>query len=82
MGMGVPVVATSVSAIPEAVEAGSSGLLVPPGNPPLLADALQSMLTDPGLRRRVIAAARERVSRDFDNRAQIGQLAALLKDAL
>ncbi len=61
MAMGVPVVATDVSAIPELVVPGVTGLLVPPQQPDALADAMQRMLTDAALRRQVIPAARARV---------------------
>ncbi len=82
MAMGVPVVATGVSAIPELVESGRTGWLVPPGRPEALADAMHAMLTDAGLRRRVIPAARQRVLRDFDNRALVARLADIYRSAL
>ncbi len=82
MAMGVPVVTTAVSAIPELVEQGKTGLLVPPGDPEALAEAMLTMLTDAGLRRRVIPAARERVLHDFDNRALVGRLAEIYRQAL
>jgi glycosyltransferase involved in cell wall biosynthesis len=82
MAMGVPVVATGVSAIPELVEPGKTGLLVPPGCPEALAGAMLTMLSDAGLRQRVIPAARERVLRDFDNRALVGRLADIYRAAL
>ncbi len=74
MAMNLPVVATDVSAIPELVTDGETGLLVPPGNPALLGDAVARMLTDTDLRNRVIPVARERVIRDFDNRRLIREL--------
>jgi glycosyltransferase involved in cell wall biosynthesis len=82
MAMGVPVVATAVSAIPEAVEPGRTGLLVAPGRPAEMAAAMRTLLTDAALRAAVIPAARERVRRSFDNRALIGELAGLLREAL
>jgi glycosyltransferase involved in cell wall biosynthesis len=82
MAMGVPVVTTAVSAIPELVESGETGLLVPPGDPEALAEAMLTMLRDAGLRRRVIPAARERVLHDFDNRALVGRLAEIYREAL
>ncbi len=77
MAMGVPVVATRVSAIPELVENGKTGLLVPPGEPQQLADAMIEMLADDALRARIIPAARQRVMQDFDNTVLIKQLAAI-----
>jgi glycosyltransferase involved in cell wall biosynthesis len=38
--VGLPIVATSVGGVPEVVEDGTTGLLVPPGNPAALADAM------------------------------------------
>ena len=67
MAMGVPVVATAVSAIPELIEHEASGLLVPSEAPQAMADALMRLLTDMPLRSRIIATARERVRRHFDN---------------
>jgi glycosyltransferase involved in cell wall biosynthesis len=82
MAMGVPVVATDVSAIPELVQTGGTGLLVPPRQPKRLAAAMLTMLTDDGLRQKVIPAARERVLRDFDHRALGGELADIYREAL
>jgi glycosyltransferase involved in cell wall biosynthesis len=77
MARGVPVVATSVSGIPEAIADGESGLLVEPDNPTRLADALQRLLEDPAARVRLGQAALERVRRDFTIDAASGRLAAL-----
>jgi glycosyltransferase involved in cell wall biosynthesis len=75
MAMGVPVVATKVSAIPELVVDGAQGLLVPSKDPAALAHGLIRMLTDTELRREVIPAARQRVRSRFDNRVLIDKLA-------
>jgi glycosyltransferase involved in cell wall biosynthesis len=77
MAMGVPVVATRLSAIPELVETEKTGLLVAPGQPQQLAEAMLKMLTDEALRARVIPAARQRVLQDFDNRVLVKELAAI-----
>lgn len=82
MAMGVPVVATEVSAIPELVIPEVTGLLVPPRRPDLMAGAMRRMLTDAALRRRVIPAARDRVLADFDNRVLIDRLAGILRPAV
>ena len=82
LAMGVPVVGTRVSSIPELVEDGRTGLLVPPGDPAAMAGAMQRLLTDTGFRDRVIAAGRRRVNEEFDNRRLIGQLAALFQATL
>ena len=79
--MGVPVVATKVSAIPEVLENEKTGLLVPPGQPEKMASAMVRLLTDTDLRKRVIPEARKRVIREFDNKALIGDLAFLYRKA-
>lgn len=79
MAMGVPVVATTVSAIPELVSSEKTGLLVPPRDPGALADAMERLLTDEALRDRVIPAARERVRAGFDNRRLIRDLADIYR---
>lgn len=81
MAMGVPVVATRVSAIPELVEDGKTGLLVPPGQPEEMAHAMARLLTEVKLRERVISEARERVIREFNNKVLIRDLAALYRKA-
>jgi len=79
MAMGVPVVATRVSAIAELVDHEKTGLLVPPGQPDKMASAAIRLLTDQGLRKHIIDAARQRVVRDFDNRVLIRSLAELYR---
>jgi glycosyltransferase involved in cell wall biosynthesis len=79
MAMGVPVVATNLSAIPELVETEKTGLLVDPGFPEKMAEAMLRMLTDAGLRTRIIPAARQRVVHDFDNQPLICDLAAVYR---
>ena len=75
MAMGVPVVATDISAIPELVQDGKTGLLAPAGRPAKLAEAMQRMLTDAQLRNRLTAAARKHVVRKFDNGVLVKDLA-------
>jgi len=79
MAMGVPVAATRLSAIPELVDDGRTGLLVSPGNPDQLADAVKRLLTDTELRRQVIHTAGEHVRKRFNNRDMIGQLAEVYR---
>jgi glycosyltransferase involved in cell wall biosynthesis len=65
MAAALPVVATSVGGVPEAVEEGETGLLVPPRDPVRLAAALERLLVDPPLRRRLGANGRARVRERF-----------------
>jgi glycosyltransferase involved in cell wall biosynthesis len=66
MVAGLPVVASRVGGVAELVEEGETGLLVAPGNPDELSAALERVLGDRELRRRLGAAGRERVERHFD----------------
>jgi glycosyltransferase involved in cell wall biosynthesis len=61
MSVGVPVVATDVGSIHEAVSEGESGYLVPAGDSALLTDRVIGLLTDEPRRRVIGAAAREAV---------------------
>jgi glycosyltransferase involved in cell wall biosynthesis len=82
MAMGVPVVATDISAIPELVESGHTGLLVGSQSPEALAVAMTRLLTDGELRERLVERARSRVAELFDNTALINQLAVIHGRAL
>ena len=66
MGCEVPVVATDAGGLPEVVEHGVTGLVVPRGDATALAGAIGVMLEDPALRRRMGEAGRARALRLFD----------------
>ncbi len=64
LAIGRPVIATEVGGLPEQVDDGITGKLVPPGNPHVFADAIQELLKDPeklaqmGLKARVLGSTR------------------------
>jgi 2-deoxystreptamine N-acetyl-D-glucosaminyltransferase/2-deoxystreptamine glucosyltransferase len=60
MAAGLPVVATAVGGIPEVVRDGETGVLVPPADVAALAEALDRLVADPGLRARLSDGARAR----------------------
>jgi colanic acid/amylovoran biosynthesis glycosyltransferase len=66
MALGLPVVATQHGGIPELVEDGRSGLLVPERDAGALAGAMAALENDDALRRRLSLAARRAVVREFD----------------
>ncbi|HMM55699.1 MAG TPA: glycosyltransferase [Candidatus Desulfobacillus sp.] len=65
MAHGVPVVSTRVGGIPELVREGVDGFLVEPGDRAALAERLLRLARDEGLRRRMGAAARQRVAERY-----------------
>jgi glycosyltransferase involved in cell wall biosynthesis len=63
--LGTPVVATRVGGIPEIVDDGIDGLLVPPADPEALATAIVQLVQDHDLRRRIAGAGRDKVLARF-----------------
>ncbi len=74
LAMGLPVVSTQLSAIPELIETGKTGLLVQPGDDKAMSSAMLSLLTDSELRTQVITSGKERVGQLFNNRELIKDL--------
>ena len=68
MATGLPAVATDAGSIPEVIENGRDGVLVPQRNPAALADAIESLLKDPERRVRLGRAGADAVRRRFDTR--------------
>jgi len=82
MASGCAVVTTAVSGIPELVEDDVNGLVVAERDAAGLADALQRLLGDSPLRRRLAMAARARVEREFDAQAEARRLRQLMSEAV
>jgi glycosyltransferase involved in cell wall biosynthesis len=78
---GSPVVASDVGGLREVVQHGSTGLLVPPGDADALAAALDSLLDNPDLRKRMGEAGRER-ARAFGVRNAVPRIVEVYEDAL
>ena len=77
MASALPVVASSISGVPELVEDGVTGFLVRSGDPTALADALQRLAADGDLRGRMGKAGRARVEREFSLRANAASLVGM-----
>ena len=78
----LPVVATRVSAIPEIVADGESGLLVPPDDPAALAAALERVLADSGLAQRLGEGGLARARSEFSVERMAGATADVYRRAL
>ena len=74
MATGLPVFATEHGGIPEAIENGVSGVLVPERDDVALARALLNAAQDPGLLSRIARAGAEAVKHNFDWAAQAQRL--------
>jgi colanic acid/amylovoran biosynthesis glycosyltransferase len=82
LAAGVPAVATAIAGIPELIEDGVTGILVPPSEPEATAEALRKLLDDPGLRNRIGEAGRKKVEREFNLDAECDRLANMMMAAL
>lgn len=79
---GLPVIGPAVDGVPEAIEDGVTGILVPPEDPERLADALERLAGDPGLRRRLGNAGRERAERDFTRARYVREFESLYEELI
>jgi glycosyltransferase involved in cell wall biosynthesis len=82
MAAGLPVIATSVGAIVEAVEHGVTGLLVPVGDHHALAEATRQLVDNPDLRREMGEAARRAAGRLFSGAQNYRQVLEVCKNCV
>jgi len=81
MAAALPVVAVRQAAVPELVEDGVTGLLVPPHDDDAIASALQSLIDEPERARALGNAGRARLLERFDARKTTAQLLEVIRDA-
>jgi glycosyltransferase involved in cell wall biosynthesis len=79
--VGCPIVASDVGGLPDVVQHGANGLLVPPGDPAALAAALDDLLDDPERRKLMAEASRAR-TRQFGARNVVPGIVEVYEDAL
>ncbi len=79
LAMGLPVVATNVSALPEIIINEKTGLALNPSEPTKMAEALIRILTDQNLRKNLIRNGKQHVQANFNNKKLIKQLSVLYK---
>ena len=82
MIVGVPLVATTVGGIPEVVEDGVTGLLVPPRDPAALAAAIARLLDDPARASALGDAARRWAARECSLEAMVRAVETVYEVAL
>jgi glycosyltransferase involved in cell wall biosynthesis len=82
MAMGIPVVSTNISGIPECVDHGVNGMLAPEKNPSALAETMAALLSQPERARQLGLEGRKKVERDFDARRNVAQIGAALRRAM
>jgi glycosyltransferase involved in cell wall biosynthesis len=82
MAAGVPIVATRVGGTPEAIVDGRTGLLVPPGDPPALSEAIARLLNEPALGAALGRAARRAVAANFSLSRMVAATEQLYLDLL
>lgn len=82
MAVGVPVVTTWISGIPELARDGDTAMTVPPGNSEALADAIERLVSDSGLRERLLTAGREAVERMHERDTNAAVMAAMFRDLI
>ncbi|MBI1173627.1 glycosyltransferase [bacterium] len=73
----IPVIATQVAGVPELVQDGISGFIVPPGDVEALTERLDRLLSDPALCRAMGEAGRAKVEAEFDVAREVERLARL-----
>ena len=79
LALGLPVVATRVGGVPEAVRDGVEGLIVPPRRPALLAEAIEELASDPARRAVLARTATERAS-TYDIESSVRRTEAVYRE--
>ena len=80
LASGVPVIASEIGGLPEIVRPRETGLLVPPGDPARLADALEVLEDDGELAFRLGARGREVVEREYSLTGQVDEMLSVLQE--
>ena len=81
MRAGVAVIGTDAGGVPEIIDDGATGLLVPPRNATALADAIERLARDADLRRRLASAGKASADARFNEDQHFARLAAWLQPA-
>lgn len=82
MAMGLPVIATNIGGSLDQVADGVTGLLIPPGDPVTLADAIEKLMVNPEMRRRMGEAGVERIHTHFSLAQMADKIERLFDEAI
>lgn len=82
MAVGVPVVTTWISGIPELARDGVTAMTVPPGDSDALADAIERLVSDEALRERLVVAGRAAVERMHERETNGAVMAGMFRDLI
>ena len=82
MATEVACIATAIAGIPELIRNGIDGMLVAPSDERALADAIDSLIKDPAMRRRLGAAGRQRVIERYNLNCNVARLARIFINQL
>jgi colanic acid/amylovoran biosynthesis glycosyltransferase len=74
LAVGVPAISTTITGVPEIIDHGRTGLLVPPADPARLAGAMREILAAPELAARLRREGRAKAEREFDLRRNVAVL--------
>ena len=79
MAFGIPNISTNIAAIPEIIEHGENGILIPPGNTKLLGESILTLINDGMLRSKYSRKSYEKVKAEFNLSNQLYTLKAIYK---
>lgn len=82
MAAGLPIISTDQGAIVESVQDGENGYIIPPASPALLADRLNTLLTDSVKRQRMGRLSRKKYESGFTEQAMVDQLSAIFTQVI
>ena len=81
MALGKPIIASRVSALPEIISQGETGLLVPPADSAALADSILNLLRDPAKAKTMGQRGRARLEKEFTIQRMAQRHAVVYKEA-
>ena len=82
MSMQVPVITSNIRGIDELVVDGVHGILVPPGNPQAIADAIEQIISRPILARKLGEEGRRKIEKEFNLPTEVGKIEKIFTNAI